>query len=555
MLIKNSCEKLTTSNLLNQLCDFLKDDFGDAESITEFSKYQDDPVGFGEKVLSEVYTKEVKDLMLSVRDYPITIAKSANATGKTHGAARVGVWWYKCFPDSQIYTGAAPPESNLKKLLWGEIGTVTEQNPDLFKSDGIKSLHIERSAQSFLTGVTIPSSGTEQQREAKFSGKHAPHILFIFDEGDAIPDEVYRGAESCMSGGHARMLIMFNPRHESGEAYRMERDGRANVVKLSAFNHPNVRTGKDVIPGAVTRETTVRRINEWCRPLIDGEPVDSECFELPDFLVGCTAKSQSGREYSPLKAGYFKIMEPAFSYMVLGKYPAQGSNQLISKEWLAKARSRWDVYVSENGETPPKYTSAVMGQDVGEFGTDVNVACFRYGGFVERMVLWKGVDTIRTGDRAIVEYKARSVYKANIDATGIGAGVAPHMQRGKCAAEPVKVASSPTEKTELGEFHILRDQLWWACREWLRTDPGAMLPPDEMLIEELATPTYEVQNGKIRVMKKDTLRELLKRSSDRADALCLTFYQPGNLIFPNFDNEIHTYSGGKDESKSILESS
>jgi hypothetical protein len=58
-----------------------------------------------------------------------------------------------------------------------------------------------------------------------------------------------------------------------------------------------------------------------------------------------------------------------------------------------------------------------------------------------------------------------------------------------------------------------------------------MLPPDELLLEELQTPTYEVHNGKIRVMKKDTLRELLKRSTDRADALCLTFYNP-NLLFP-----------------------
>ena len=82
-----------------------------------------------------------------------------------------------------------------------------------------------------------------------------------------------------------------------------------------------------------------------------------------------------------------------------------------------------------------------------------------------------------------------------------------------------KVASSPTEKTELGEFQILRDQLWWACREWLRTDTGAMLPPDELLVEELQTPTYEVVNGKVRVMKKATMKELLKRSPDRGDAL------------------------------------
>jgi hypothetical protein len=492
-----------------------------------FSKYQDDPVAFGEEVLGETYTDEVKDMMESVRDNVVTVAKSANATGKTHGAARVAVWWYKCFPDSQVYTAAAPPESNLKKLLWGEIGSITEKHSELFKTDEKTSLHIQRSAQSFLSGVTIPASGTPAQREAKFSGKHAPNLLFVIDEADAVPDEVYKGIESCMTGGHARLLIMFNPRAEMGEPYRMERDGRANVVHLSAFSHPNVIQGRDVIAGAVTRETTVRRVSQWCRPLAEGESVDSECFELSKFLGGEIARDQGGQEYPPLKPGWYKIMDPAFSYMVLGRYPAQASTQLISREWIAKARSRWDVYVSQNGEVPPKGTSAIMGQDVGEFGTDSNVACFRYGGFVERLIAWNGLDTVSTGDRAIAEYKNRKTSRANVDGTGVGAGVAPYMQRSGCSASSIKVASSPTETTELGEFKILRDQLWWACREFLRTDPGAMLPPDELLIEELQAPTYEVRNGKVRIMDKVTMRELLKRSPDRADALCLTFYRGG----------------------------
>jgi hypothetical protein len=274
----------------------------------------------------------------------------------------------------------------------------------------------------------------------------------------------------------------------------------------------------------------VRRINQWCRPIVEGESIDGECFELPKFLAGEIARDQGGHEYPPLMPGWYKIMDPAFSYMVLGQYPAQASTQLISREWIAKARSRWDVYVSKHGEVPPEGTSAIVGLDVGEFGTDSNVACFRYGGFIERLVAWGGVDTVKTGDRAVSEYEARTVSRVNVDATGVGAGVAPQMKRSGCNATPVKVASSPTETTELGEFQILRDQLWWACREWLRTDPGAMLPPDEQLIEELQTPTYEVQNGKIRVMKKVTMRELLKRSPDKADALCLTFFQP-NLLF------------------------
>jgi len=510
-------------------------------TTTDYQRYQRDPVAFGEDVLGEEFTEDVKRMMESVRDFPITVAKSANATGKTHGAARVAVWFYKCFPDSQIYTGAAPPESNLKKLLWGEIGSVIERHRELFKQDTVTNLHIAHSAKSFLCGVTIPAAGTEAQREAKFSGKHAPYLLFIIDEGDAVPDEVYKGIESCMSGGFARLLIMFNPRNESGEVYRMERNRRANVIKLSAFNHPNVVSGIDQIPGAVTRETTIRRINQWCRPLASREAIDGSCFELPDYLVGDTARSQSGQEYPPLIAGCYKIVEPAFSYMVLGEYPAQGSQQLISREWISLARSRWDVYVSQQGEIPPVGTWATAGLDIGEFGTDSNVMCFRYGGFVERLLPWGGLDTMATADRAVAEYQSRRVFSVNVDATGVGAGVAPAMQRQNCNAFPVKVASSPTQETEMGEFQILRDQLWWSCREWLRTDPSAMLPPDEILLEELLTPTYSVDRGKVRVMPKSMMRELLKRSPDRADALCLTFAVDdsffGGLTFEEFPDE------------------
>ena len=465
--------------------------------------------------------------MKSVRDYPITIARSGNAVGKTHAAARIAIWFYKAFPDSQVYTSAAPPESNLKKLLWGEIGSAIEKHQKLFSVDNIRSLFIARSAKSFISGVTIPSSGTEAQREAKFSGKHAPYLLFIIDEGDAVPDEVYRGIESCMSGGHARLLVMFNPRNKSGEVHRMERDNRANIIKLYAFSHPNVVTGKDRIPGAVTRETTIRRINQWCRPLATDEAVSESCFELPSFLIGMTARSQSGEEYPPLKDGFYKVMEPAFSYMVLGEYPAQGSHQLISQEWIARARARWDDYVAQHGETPCPNMYASAGLDVGEYGTDSTALCFRYGGFVEKLITWGGVDIMQSADRTVNEQRSRKVSCVNVDATGVGAGVAPSMQRQGCIAIPVKVASSPTQRTETGEFQIMRDQLWWSCREWLRTDQAATLPPDDLLLEELLIPTYAVDRGKIRIMNKPTMREILKRSPDRADSLCLTFHTSG----------------------------
>ena len=116
--------------------------------------------------------------------------------------------------------------------------------------------------------------------------------------------------------------------------------------------------------------------------------------------------------------------------MVLGEYPAQASNQLINREWITAARSRWDTYASLHGDGAPAASSGVMGLDVGEFGSDANAACFRYGGYVERIVTWQGVDTIATAERAVVEFKARkTLCGINVDATGVGAGVAPYVQR------------------------------------------------------------------------------------------------------------------------------
>lgn len=510
----------------------------------DFTRYQTDPHRFCIDVFGEGYTEDVVRVMESVRDNQITIAKSANATGKSHGAARIATWFYKCFPGSQVYTAAAPPERNLEKILWGEIGALVDKNPTLFQEDRItRDLNIQRSPLSFMTGVTIPMSGTPEQRQAKFAGKHAPYLLFIVDEGDAVPPEVYAGIESCMSGGHARLLVMFNPRGEYGPVAQMEKKQLGKVVSLSALVHPNVVSGVDSIPGAVNRETTVRRINQWTRALAPDEKPDSECYQVPDYLEGTTATAPTGGTYLPLPKGYRKVENPAFWYMVLGQYPPQAETQLISRAWIEAAVSRWHTYVAAYGERPP-INSGVAGLDVSEYGKDWNVFCRRYGGYVPKLTRWQGLDpdatAIRAAEMAGIDGHDLHVF---VDGTGLGAGVAPRMFRLGSDAESVKVASSPTYETELGQFFMLRDQLWWSAREWLRTDSGAMLPPDEELIEELTTPLYTIRGGKIRVSDKDTMRELLGRSPDRADSLCLTFSEDTASSFSTSKNPLDGWRG------------
>jgi hypothetical protein len=211
--------------------------------------------------------------------------------------------------------------------------------------------------------------------------------------------------------------------------------------------------------------------------------------------------------------------------MVLGRYPGAGEGQLISRAWINAARERYDLYVAMHGHKPPPGMRPILGLDVAEFGKDRNALTTRYGGLVLPLMTWKGVDTQITADTANDHYHDTKATHIAVDATGVGAGVAPAMERLGCEAYGVKVASSPTFEVEEGEFMQLRDQLWWLARLWFRHNPTAMIPPDEELIEELIAPTYDkASRGKIKVLEKDELKEKLGRSPDKAESFILTFF-------------------------------
>lgn len=304
------------------------------QALSRYVKYQKYPIGFCEEVLGVHPTEDCKKVLISVRDNPVTIVQSANGVGKTHTGACVALWWYFAFPYSKTFLGAAPPVDNLDLLLFGEIDNFVGRKKPMFANSSVKRRFIgQKKKKWWISGVAIPTQGTVEQRESKFSGKYSPHLLFVFDEGDAIPEEVYAGADSCMSSDHARMLIMFNPRAQIGSVYRKIRDHQAHVIILSAFDHPNVITGENKIPGAVSRTITLQRIHSWTRPLMEGESYhDNDTFTVPNCLIGVTSQAPDGSIYPPLEAGIRKIIEPAFCTKVLGQYPFQGENQLINED-------------------------------------------------------------------------------------------------------------------------------------------------------------------------------------------------------------------------------
>ena len=289
------------------------------QTMTRFIKYQKDPIGFCKEVLGVTPTEDCEKVLLSVRDNPVTVVKSANGVGKTFTGASAALWWYFCFPYSKTYLAAAPPIENLDQLLFGEIHNFIGKRKAMFANSTIKRRFVgQKEKKWWIWGIAIPTQGTPENREAKAAGKHAPHLLYILDEGDAIPEEIYSGADSCLSSDHARMLILFNPRAQVGSVYRKIRDHQARVLTITALNHPNVLTGINKIPGAVSRDITIQRINTWTRPLMEGEKYhDNDIFDVPNFLIGATAPAPDGTIYPPLAAGKRKIIEFGLLYQSL----------------------------------------------------------------------------------------------------------------------------------------------------------------------------------------------------------------------------------------------
>ena len=503
----------------------------------DYSRYRSDPVGFARGKLGSGLWAGQERILKSVRDNEVTIVKSANAVGKTFVAADAGLWFLRCFEGAQVYMTAAPPLGNLRRLLWGEVEKKVLEHLGVF---GVEpgDLRLKLGPRYTMEGVTIPASGSHAKRVARFSGKHAPALMFIVDEGDAVPDAVYEGIESCMSNEFVRLLILFNPREQAGPVYRKEIGGQAHVIELDAFEHPNVRMGREVIPGAVSRKVTVRRIVDWSRAMVEGDrpdEADPDWFRVAEFLDGATVLLDDGARTAPLVGGEWrKVTNPALSYMTLARYPGQAENQLISRAWVQRAQQRWLAWRAVYGDKAPEGIRPVVGVDVAEFGLDRNVCCVRYGGWVAPFESWGGVDVLVTGDRAAARAQEVDARECFTDATGVGSGVGPQMRRWWAAhrdaerpfqghVTEVKVAEAPTMRVEEGEFGLLRDQLWWKVREWLRKDAGAMLPPSEGLADELCAVQYRVHRGKIQVSDKDALRKLLGRSPDLADALGLTF--------------------------------
>jgi hypothetical protein len=118
-----------------------------------------------------------------------------------------------------------------------------------------------------------------------------------------------------------------------------------------------------------------------------------------------------------------------------------------------------------------------------------------------------------------------------VDSIGVGGGVVDRLRELGVPVLAYTGAAKTRRRTRDGEFGFanVRSAAYWNLRELLDPAFGAeiMLPPDDLMISDLTTPTWDVITGvppKVQVEKKEDVVARLGRSPDRGDSIAMAYF-------------------------------
>ena len=135
--------------VLDQLVELFGQEQIESVISEDLTKYQKDPISFFKNVLGVKHIYEdLVEVCNSVVNNKTTIAQSSNGVGKTWALAHLAIWYYLCFPDSQVILIAAPPEANLREKIFSEVLDIIYKNKKLFKEHVVTTLKVSPNNRS-----------------------------------------------------------------------------------------------------------------------------------------------------------------------------------------------------------------------------------------------------------------------------------------------------------------------------------------------------------------------------------------------------------------------
>lgn len=403
--------------------------------------------------------------------------RSGHGVGKTTVLAWLLVHHAVCrFPQKAVCT--APTQGQLFDALASETKTWFRRLPaqlqQLFDIKLESIVYLPAPTESFISFRT-----SSPDKPEALAGVHSDWVLLIADEASGIPEAIFEAASGSMSGHNAITLLAGNPVRTSGLFFDTHHELKSDwtTFHVSSLTSP--------------------RVND-------------------DYVTDM--KKRYGDESN------------AFRVRVLGEFPKTDDDAVISFEATEAALER---------DVQPKRVRPIWGVDIARKGRDATVLAKRQGNvLLEPTMLWRDADLMSTAGRIKHEWEitppSMRPSAINIDAIGLGAGVADRLREQGLPAFSINVSESASISPWM--YANLRSELWFRGKEWFDAKdvvlhgvlPDGTKWKDEDLAKELRLPTYDFRsNGKIMVEgKKDTIRRTKKPSPNRADAFLLTFASP-----------------------------
>ncbi len=171
------------------------------------------------------------------------------------------------------------------------------------------------------------------------------------------------------------------------------------------------------------------------------------------------------------------------------------------------------------------YGKLILGVDPARFGDDRTGIVRRRGRVAFGLESHTKKDTMEVTGIVHRIIEEESPFKVFVDIGGLGAGIVDRLfelgHRGTVVG--VNSGSSPLESKK---YSNKRAEMWGSCKQWMLDEP-CQLPDDDTLHADLCGIRYKIDsNSRLVMEQKVDMKKRGVRSSDLADALCLTHAYP-----------------------------
>ena len=429
-----------------------------------FWEYKDKPVEFVKEIIGADPDIDQAEILQALSDFPKIGWRSGHGVGKTTTASWAAIWFLFTRQYSKVITTASVWRQ-VEKMLWSEIAKWVRRCESKLKT----RVKYEILKTVIDIGPDWFATGESSDKPEKMEGFHAEHILYIVDEGKAVPKTTYEAIEGALTTKEAKELVISTPGEKAGYFYEI-------------FSKK--------IPGFKTFHTSGE----------DSPRVSKDWIEEKKLQWG---------ENSPI-----------YQAKVKGDFPDISEDILIHLGLIEIALVK-EIDVLEPLE---------LGIDVARFGSDKTVFIIRQGGRVLKIIKTVKEDTMQTVGRAAVLIREWNFDLVKVDVIGIGAGVFDklHEDFGDIIVE-VNVAAKSDDSEK---FANLRAEIFWGLRQrFLDGDISLIDVNDDELIGELSNIKYKYNSrGQLLIESKEDMKKRGLPSPNCADSLALCFYSKNKIL-------------------------